>query len=91
VRQEIGERRVPLDARQAPIIQRGALERLVRQRKTTRLNDFERGPEAGRNADRRAQVLGDVRLIEGEAQFMGSDAQTGPGSGSGRSRPTASL
>lgn len=73
--QEILETVAALDLREGPVIQRRALERLVRQRKAAGLHHLQGDAETGRNPDRGPQVLRDVRLIEGEAQFKGSDAQ----------------
>jgi len=62
---EGGEGRVPRRRDLIPIIEGGALQRPIGQREAAGLNNVEADAKAGREADRRAQILRDVRLIEG--------------------------
>ncbi len=62
------------DAGLAAIIQRRALHGGVGQREAAGLDHVQGDPEAGGEANGRAKILGDVRLIESEPHVRASSA-----------------
>jgi hypothetical protein len=74
-----------LDHRGAGIVQGRTPKGAIGERKPARLDDVERRSETSRQAKRRAEIGRDVGLIEGEAQFKGS--QQGKGCAATRREP----